>query len=102
MTTPYHNLTDAMLANAIGEADAKVKAAQARLKAARAEFLGRNLENAEGGRFTVTKSEAVRWTLDQKALKAEFDEDWFTSRSRQAHVVSLRVTVNKAALREAA
>ena len=96
--TTFDNASDAMLADAIGDLDSQIKAIKARLYQAKSEFLSRGLGRIHGGRFSVTKSEAVRWTLDATAVKQEMGEAWVTARSRQTHVTSLRVTVNKAAL----
>lgn len=98
MTTTFDNLPDPMLADEIGDLDANVKALQARLKGAKEEFFSRGLDKVCGERFTATKSETVRWSLDTKAVKAEMGENWYDRHCRQTHVVALRVTVNKEAL----
>ena len=106
MATPtlsnFHNHSNAQLADVIGDLDAQAKALSARLKAAKGEFLTRGLGRVHGERFTVTKSEAARWSLDAKAIKAELGEDWCTARSRVSAVTSLRIAVNRAALTAAA
>ena len=53
------------------KADARVKTLQDRLKAAKDEFKARGVETAAGERFTVVRSETVRWSLDTAAVKAE-------------------------------
>ena len=100
--TTFNNLTDAMLADEIGGLDVEAKALREHSDAAKAEFKTRGLGKAAGDRFTVTKAESVRWTLNTTAVKEEMGEDWVTKRSRQMPVVSLRITVNKAALAKAA
>jgi hypothetical protein len=101
-TTTFDNLTDAMLADAIGDLDATIKNLQARMKEAKAEFIGRGLEKVAGERFTAALTNAVRWSLDTKAVKDEMGEDWYTARSRITPTTSLRIAVNKAALAKAA
>ena len=84
------------------KADARVKTLQDRLKAAKDEFKARGVETAAGERFTVVRSETVRWSLDTAAVKAEMGADWCTRSSRTTHTVSLRITPIRAAMAQAA
>ena len=102
MTTTFHNHSDPMLADAIGELDAQAKAATERLKAAKEEFKSRGLGRVHGERFTVTKSQSVRWTLKADDVKQAMGEAWCTQHSRTTPVTKLTVTVNRAALAQAA
>ncbi len=102
MTTTFHNHTDTMLADVIGDIDVQAKAMTLRLKAAKEEFKSRGLGRVHGARFTVTKSESVRWTLDNAAVKQAMGEAWCTQHSRTTPVTKLTVTVNRAALAQAA
>src|SRR5271154_1953760 len=66
----FHNLTDEALADAIGRADAIVKAAESELAALKDEFKARGLAEVAGDDFTVTATDAVSWRLDTKAVRA--------------------------------
>ena len=96
--TTFDNVTAGMLADAIGALDIEAKSIKARLDAAKAEFKARKLDSATGDRFTITRSDAVRWTLDSKGIRDEMGEDWCNARSRTAPVTSLRATAIPAAL----
>ena len=96
--TTFDNVTAGMLADAIGALDVEAKAIKTRLDAAKAEFKSRKLDSAAGDRFTITRSDAVRWTLNAKGLKDEMGENWCNARSRTASVTSLRVAAIPAAL----
>jgi hypothetical protein len=54
-TSRFHNLTNEMLADAIGGADAVLKGAEAEAKALKEEFKSRGLLTAAGEHFTVTR-----------------------------------------------
>lgn len=100
--TKFDNLSDAALADEIGELDCQAKAIEARIKDLKLELTRRGVEKAEGERFNVTKSEAVRWSLDTKVVREELGEAWCNARSKVAAVVSFRITPNRAALAAAA
>lgn len=65
----FHNLSDASLADAIGNADAIAKAAEAELKDLKDELKRRGVEEARGERFTVTAKEQISGRLDAKAVR---------------------------------
>jgi hypothetical protein len=44
----------------------------------------------DGVLFRARLVSSVRWTLDQKGLKEEYGEQWFTAHSRQQLVSSVR------------
>lgn len=98
----FHNLPDAMLADRIGALDCQSKALEAELKAAKEALKARGIDRAEGHRFTVTFSQSIRVALDTAAIRAEMGGKWCDDRSKLAEVVTMRVTVNKAALALAA
>jgi hypothetical protein len=102
MTNPFHNIHNELLADTLGDLDAKIKALQAEAKLVKTELHDRKVETVAGERFQITRTETVRWTLDQKALKEEFGEEWYNERSKQAVVESLRITVRKEKLAAAA
>jgi hypothetical protein len=102
MTNPFHNIHNELLADTLGDLDAKIKALQAEAKLVKTELHDRKVETVAGERFQITRTETVRWTLDQKALKEEFGEEWYNERSKQAVVESLRITIRKDKLAAAA
>jgi hypothetical protein len=102
MTNPFHNIHNELLADTLGDLDAKIKALQAEAKLVKTELHDRKVETVAGERFQITRTETVRWTLDQKALKEEYGEEWYNERSKQAVVESLRITARKEKLAAAA
>jgi hypothetical protein len=74
--TRFHNLTNEMLADAIGQADAVLKGAEAECKALKDEFKGRGLLTAASERFTVTRSDQVSSRLDIAAVKTFLGDSW--------------------------
>ncbi len=94
----YDNYSNEMLADQLGELDVQVKVFEATMKALKAELLDRGVDKVQGCSFNVTKSECVRWTLDQAAAKEALGEAWVTAHSKITPVVSFRITVRKEAL----
>lgn len=70
ITSRFHNLSDAALADEIGRVDAIVKSAEAELKALKDEFKARGLSAASGDAYSVTATEQIAGRLDAKAVKA--------------------------------
>ena len=70
-TTPtrFHNLPDEALADALGRADAVLKAAEAETTALKDEFKRRGLRAVAGNEFAVTCTEQIAGRLDAKAVK---------------------------------
>jgi hypothetical protein len=62
-----------------------------REKTLRDELLRRALSDVEGVRFSATITQAVRWTLDTKAVKAEMGAPWWDARCRQTLVTTVAV-----------
>jgi hypothetical protein len=75
-TSRHHNLSNEMLADAIGQADGTAKAAETQLQELKAEFRRRGLLTAAGERFTVTRSDQVSSRFDITAAKAALGEAW--------------------------
>jgi hypothetical protein len=69
ITSRFHNLSNAALADALGYADAVLKGAEAESKSLKDEFKRRNLMAASGENFTVTATEQISGRLDSKAVK---------------------------------
>jgi hypothetical protein len=72
----FHNLSDQALADAMGQADAVLKGAEADCKALKEEFKSRRLLTASGEHFTVTRSDQVSSRLDVAAVKAFLGDAW--------------------------
>jgi hypothetical protein len=72
----FHNLSHEQLADAIGNADALLKGAEAEVKALKDEFKTRGLLTAAGEHFTVTRSDQVSSRLDTKAVKQFLGDAW--------------------------
>ena len=65
----FHNLSAAQLADEIGRVDAIQKAAEAELKALKATFVDRGINQAIGDSYTVSASEQIAGRLDTKAVR---------------------------------
>ena len=72
----FHNLSSEALADAIGQADAVLKGADAECKALKEEFKSRGLLTAAGEHFTVTRSDQISSRLDVAAVKQFLGEAW--------------------------
>jgi hypothetical protein len=72
----FHNLSNEALAEAIGQADAIVKGAEAELSALKAEFKQRGLLTAAGEHFTITRSDQISGRLDVAAVKQHLGDAW--------------------------
>ena len=75
-TSKFHNLSNEVLADAIGHADAALKGAEAESKALKEEFKSRGLLTAVGERFTVTRSDQFSSRLDVAAVKQFLGDAW--------------------------
>jgi hypothetical protein len=69
ITSRFHNLSNAALADALGHADAALKGAEAECKLLKDEFKRRGLIDAFGESFAVRASEQIAGRLDTKAVK---------------------------------
>jgi hypothetical protein len=74
--TRFHNLSNEALADALGQADAVLKGAEAEVKALKDEFKARGLLTAAGEHFTVTRSDQISSRLDTAAVKAFLGDAW--------------------------
>ena len=75
-TSRFHNLTNEMLADAIGQADAVLKGAEAECKSLKDEFKRRGLTDVAGEHFAVTATEQLAGRLDVAAVKQYLGESW--------------------------
>jgi hypothetical protein len=69
ITSRFHNLSDAALADEVGRVDAISKAAETELKALKDEFKVRGLAAVTGDAFMVTATEQIAGRLDAKAVR---------------------------------
>jgi hypothetical protein len=76
ITSRFHNLSNEMLADAIGQADAVLKGAEGECKALKDEFKRRGLTEVAGESFTVTATEQIAGRLDVGAVKQYLGDSW--------------------------
>lgn len=88
---PLHNLPPHDLADRLGALKAEIAQLEGRDKALRDELLRRGISDVEGRLFHATVSNAARWTLDTKAVKAEMGAPWWDARCRQTLVTTVTV-----------
>jgi hypothetical protein len=72
----FHNLTNEMLADLLGDTDARLKGIEAECKALKEEFKARGLLTAAGEHFTVTRSDQISSRMDVTAVKAFLGDAW--------------------------
>jgi hypothetical protein len=72
----FHNLANTALADALGNADAVLKGAEAECKLLKDEFKRRGLVEASGDHFTVTATEQIAGRLDTKAVREYLGESY--------------------------
>jgi hypothetical protein len=88
---PLRNLPAHALVDQLGAIKAEIAALEGREKTLRDELLRRILTDVEGARFSSMITQAVRWTLDTKAVKAEMGAPWWDARCRQTLVTTVAV-----------
>ena len=89
--SPFHNLPAGDLADQLGTLKAEIADLDAREKALRDELIRRGVPAIEGALFCATISNAVRWTLDTKAIKSEMGQAWYDVHCRQSLVTTVAV-----------
>src|SRR5215469_207962 len=89
--SPYHNLSAGDLVDRLGALKAEIADLEAREKLPRAELIDRRTACAEGSVYSATITEAVRWTLDTSAVKAEMGSAWYDARCRQSVVTTVAI-----------
>jgi hypothetical protein len=87
----FHNHSAGDLADQFGTLKAEIADLEAHQKAVRDELIRRGGSEVEGALFRVIVSDAVRWTLDAKTVRAEMGEDWWIARCRNAMVTTVAV-----------
>jgi hypothetical protein len=89
--SPLHNLPPRALVDQLGALKARIAELEVREKALRDELCRRGLTEAEGALFSATVTQAVRWTLDAKAVNAEMGAPWWDVRCRQTLITTVAV-----------
>src|SRR5262245_11606299 len=89
--SPFHNLSAGDLVDQVGAGKAQIADLEAREKAFRGELIARGTTAAEGALYCATITDAVRWTLDTKAVKAEMGAPWYDAHCRQSVVTTVAV-----------
>ena len=84
MSVRFDNLSDAMLADRLGDADAALKGAEVECKALKDEIKRRGVAELTGDRFAVTATEQIAGRLDVKAVKEYLAGSGIALRCRQS------------------
>ena len=71
----FDNLPTGELVDQLGSVKAEIADLETRQQSLRAELLKRCITEAEGAVYAATVTQAVRWTLDAKAVRAELGDD---------------------------
>jgi hypothetical protein len=90
----FHNLSNGALADALGHADAVLKAAEAECKALKDEIKRRGLLEAAGDNFAIRVSEQISGRLDIGAVKQHLGDGW-----RRFEVATVSTVVRIKAIR---
>jgi hypothetical protein len=89
--SPFHNLAAGELADELGTVKAQIADLEVREKALRDELIRRDVSAIDGAVYSATIPQAVRWSLNTAALKAEMGTDWYDARCRQSLVTTVAV-----------
>src|SRR5258707_10187861 len=89
--SPFHNLPVGELVDQLGSVKAEIADLETREKNLRAELLKRCVIEAEGAQYAAAITQAVRWTLDAKAVRAEMGDNWWNGRCRHSLVTTVTV-----------
>ena len=97
----HQHFVDGLTVDELGTLKVQIADLEAREKALRDELIGRGSAVVEGMLYSASITEAVRWTLDAKAVRSEMGDAWWNARCRQAVVTTVAVKA-RAAVRLAA
>src|ERR1051325_1238455 len=86
-----HNLPVGELVDQLGSVKAEIADLETRQQSLRAELLKRCVTEAEGAHFAAAVTQAVRWTLDAKAVRAEMGDNWWNGRCKSALITTVTV-----------
>jgi hypothetical protein len=81
-----HHLVDEM-----GYVKAQIAELEARAKALREVFLATAETSGVGDAYQVERTDAVRWTLKSKDVRAEMGDAWWNARCATATVTTLMI-----------
>ena len=84
--SPFNNLAPGAIADELGTVKAQIADLETREKALRDELIRRGVSAIAGAAYSATITEAVRWTLDTRGVKAEMGAAWYDARCRQSLV----------------
>src|SRR4051812_48095642 len=79
------------LADELGTVKAQIADLETREKALRDELIRRGVSDIEGAAYSATITQAVRWTLNTAAIKAEMGLTWYDARCRQSVITTVAV-----------
>src|SRR5580692_4028324 len=91
IVSQFHNLPVGEIVDQLGTVKAEIADLETREKTLRAELLKRCVIEAEGAQYAAAVTQAVRWTLDTKAVRSEMGDTWFDRRCRQSLVTTVTV-----------
>jgi hypothetical protein len=91
VVSQFDNLPIGEIVDQLGTVKAEIADLEAREKTLRAELLKRCVFEAEGAVYAATVTQAMRWTLDAKAVRAELGDNWWNARCKQALVTTVTV-----------
>jgi hypothetical protein len=89
--SPYHNFPAGDLADQLGAVKAEIAALEDREKSLRDELISRGVSECQGAAFGASVTQAVRWTLNTQAVKAEMGLPWYDAHCRQSSVTTVSV-----------
>jgi|SRR4051794_29559696 hypothetical protein len=101
-SSPFHNRAAGDLADELGTVKAQIADLEIREKALRDELIRRDVSTIEGAAYSAAITQAVRWSLNTAALKAEMGLPWYDARCRQSLVTTVAVKALAAPARLAA
>ena len=87
----FDNLPVGELVDQLGSVKAEIADLETRQQSLRAELLKRCVTEAEGAHFAAAVTQAARWTLDAKAVRAEMGDAWWNTRCKSALVTTVTV-----------
>jgi hypothetical protein len=89
--SPLHNLPVGDLTDQLGTVKAEIAALEDREKNLRDELIRRGVSECQGAAFGASVTQAVRWTLNTQAVKAEMGPPWYDAHCRQSSVTTVSV-----------
>ena len=89
--SPYLNLPAGDLADQLGALKAEIAVLENREKSLRDELIRRGVSECRGEAFGASVTQAVRWTLNTAAVKAEIGLPWYDAHCRQSSVTTVSV-----------